>query len=88
MDISHFVSLFVVLGHSKSNVISRWVPTCDSAHSSLFYSAAPLGNQAISTITRHPTQSHYPDTEPTSPCPILIMLSAWLGSDKYNIFES
>ena len=24
------------------------------------------------------------DTEATSPCPILIMLSAWLGSDKYQ----
>ena len=34
-----------------------------------------LSNQLI-------TQSHYPDTEPTSPCPILLMLSNWLGSDK------
>ena len=25
---------------------------------------------------------HYSDTEPTSPCPILMMLSACLGSDK------
>ena len=34
-------------------------------------------------------QSYYPDTESTSPCPkdkgyILIMQSAWLGSDKYQ----
>ena len=32
----------------------------------------------------YPTQSHYLDTEPTSPCPILIISSAWLGSNKYK----
>ena len=36
--------------------------------------ATPLGNQA--------TQSHYVETELTSPCPILLMLSSRLGSDK------
>ena len=30
--------------------------------------------------TRYPTQSGYPDIEPTSPCHILIMLSASLRS--------
>ena len=35
----------------------------------------------------YPTQSHYPDTEPTNPFPILIMLGAWLESDKYQ-FQS
>ena len=30
------------------------------------------------------TQSHYPDTKPTSPCPILTMLIAWLRSGKYK----
>ena len=58
------------------------VPTCDSAHSLWLYSTASLGHKA--TMTCYPTQSHYPDTEPTSPCPILIMPSAWLGSDKYQ----
>ena len=29
-------------------------------------------------------QSHYPDTEPTSPCPIIIMPSTRLGSEKYQ----
>ena len=42
----------------------------------VFYSVALLGEQ-----TNSHSQSHYPDTEPTSPWPILIMLSAWLGSD-------
>ena len=35
-------------------------------------------------MTWYPTQSHYPDTRPASPCPILIMPSTWLGSDKYQ----
>ena len=48
------------------------------------YSAAPLENQAANTMT-HPTQSHFPDTEPTSH--IEIMLSAWLGSDKYQFLS-
>ena len=32
-----------------------------------------------------PAQSNYPDTEPTSPCPILITISAWPGNDKYKL---
>ena len=36
-------------------------------------------------MTWYPTQSHYPDTEPTSSCPILIMPSAWLGSTEYRL---
>ena len=32
-------------------VISGWLPTCDSAQSWPLYSAAPLGNQAASTMT-------------------------------------
>ena len=29
----------------------------------------------------------YPDIELTSPCPILLMLSARLGSDKYQFYK-
>ena len=43
-----------------------------------------MENQAVSTMTKYPMQSDYPDTEPTSPCHILIMSSAWLGSDEYQ----
>ena len=32
-----------------------------------------------STMTWYPNQSHYHGTKPTSPCHILILLSAWLG---------
>ena len=49
-------------------------------HSWWLYSAAPLGHQFMVLVA----SSHYPDTEPTSPFPILIMLSAWLGSDNYQ----
>ena len=52
-----------------------------------FYSAAPLGDQAPITMICYPTQSHYSDTEPTSPCPIIIMPSTWLGSDKFQFYK-
>ena len=39
-------------------------------------------------MTRYPTQAHYPDTVLTSPCPILLMPSTRLGSDKYQFCKS
>ena len=36
---------------------------------------------------RLPTRPHFPDPEPTSLCPILIMLRAWFGSDKYQFLS-
>ena len=53
-----------------------------------FYNAVPLENQAMSTMTWYPTQSYYPDPEPTSPCLILIMPSTWLESHKYKLYKS
>ena len=48
-----------------------------------------LGNQAVnSTMILYLTQSHYLDTEPTTPSPILIMPSTWLGSNKYQFYKS
>ena len=79
-------SCFYILATSK--VISKWELTCNSAHSWRLYSAAPLGNQAASTVTQFPTQSHYPNTEPTSPCLLLIMLSTQLRSNKYQFDNS
>ena len=64
--------------------------TSDSAHSWRLYNAASLEHQA--TMTCYPAiailLSHYPDTEWTSPCPILIMPSARLGSEKIWILKS
>ena len=42
----------------------------------------PLGGQVIGTMP-YLTQSHYPDTELTSPCPILVMLSTRVGRNRY-----
>ena len=52
------------------------------------HNAAPLEIQAVSTIIWCLTQSHYPDTEPTSHCHILIKPSTWLRSDKYQFHKS
>ena len=79
-----FVCLLLLYILATSMVISWWISTCNSAHSWQLHSAASLGNQAIGTTTYHPTQSCYPDTEPTSACSMLIILSARLGSDKYQ----
>ena len=48
---------------------------------------ASLWNQAASTMTWYPTQSHYPDNEPTSPRHSLIILSTWLGREKYKFLR-
>ena len=78
--------LFYVLATSKG--ISGEVPTCDSVHSLWLYSAASLEHQVTSTMTCYPTQPHYPDTEPTSPCPILIMLNARPRKWQVSILKS
>ena len=54
----------------------------------LVCSAAPQGDQATGTMTGYPAESHYPDTELTSPCPILMIPSAQVGSDKYKFGKS
>ena len=59
---------------ATSKAISGRVPTCDDADSFSLFSAAPQGNQATSTITQYPTQSHYPDTDITNPCPMLLIV--------------
>ena len=79
-----YLLLFYILATSK--VISGQVLTYNSAHSWWLYSAASLENQGTNTMTWHPTQSHYPDSEPTNACPILIMLSTWIGSYKYQLW--
>ena len=39
------------------------------------------------TMTWYPTQSHYPDSEPTSRCLILIMPIAQQGNDQYQFWS-
>ena len=75
---SVFICLLLFYVLTTSKVISGWVPTCDNAHSL-------MANQATSTMTWYPTPLHCPDNEPTSPCPILIMSSTWLGLTSINL---
>ena len=70
--------LFYVLATSK--VISGLIPTCNSVHSLRLNSAAPLED-----LTWYPIQSL---SQPVLACPILITLSTWLGSDKYQFSKS
>ena len=76
------------IGHRTVMVVAQWYIEVWSTASQLscwqLYSAALLGHQATSTMTCYPTQLHYPDTEPTSPCHILTMPSSRLGSSKYQ----
>ena len=65
------------------NVISHWFYSTrnqspDLPHASNACALLGWG----STHTWYPTQSYYPDTEVTSSCLILLLLSARLGSDK------
>ena len=76
---NHFtVGFWMVFVIAISQVISREELTCDSVHSWQLHSAAPLADQ---------TPHSYPDTELTSLCPMLIMPSACLESDKYTILS-
>ena len=50
--------------------------------------AVPLINQAIGTMTQYSTQSHYPDTDWAMQCPILLMMNARVGTDKYQFYKS
>ena len=77
--------LFYVLLTSKIIAECVWF----SAYLWWLYSAAllRLRNQAATNISWYPTQSHYLDTGLTSPCPNLIMLSTWLGTDKYQFLS-
>ena len=81
------VCLLLLYLLATSKFISGWVLNCDGLLSWRFYSAASLGHQATSAMTSHPTQSHYPDTEPTNSSRTLIMLRARLGSDKYQFYS-
>ena len=69
---------------------------CDSVQSWWLHSAALLEHQATYIMTRYPIQSHFPDAELTSHCPIpsnaetqtsycqaYILVSYWLDSVRF-----
>ena len=83
-NFDRLISLLLFYVVATSKVISGLLPTCDHSNSWWLCNDAPFGHQASSTMTWYATQSHYPATEPSLSCPpTLIMLSAWLWSDKY-----
>ena len=68
---------------ATSTVILGRVATYNSARL-LLYSAAPMGDQAVSTMIRVATQSHEPDTELTSHYTTLIMPSTSVVTGKHQ----
>ena len=78
-------SSFTSPQHLRSYQDRYWLMTVWTHYD--FVSAAPLGNQAIYTMTQYLTQPHHPDIELTSPFPILVRLRTKLGSDKYQSFK-
>ena len=87
LDVVSWLLEFYVLATSKD--MSEWAYICNSAHSWSLYSVASLRDQATTTntMTQHPTPSHYPVTHPPNYCPILIMLSVWVGSNKFQFLN-
>ena len=81
---SGLVRYEAVLQSCRTSPVGGWAPTCNSAHSWQLHRTVSLEHQVAGTITCYPTQSHYPDIEPTSPFSILIMLNARIGSDRYQ----
>ena len=65
---------FYVLAISKT--ISRWVIVLHD------------WEIRLPTLIWYLTQSHYPDTEDSSSCPILIILKVRLGSYTYQLYKS
>ena len=69
-------------------MIAGQEPSFGSTHSWRLYSDASLEDQTVSTMTRYSSQSYYADTELASLCPILVMPSVKLDSDKYQVCTS
>ena len=73
---------------ATSMIKPEQVPTCERTYSWRFYSAAHWRNHTHTAMTQFQIESHYPDTELTSPCCSLLMPSSRLGTDKYKFDES
>ena len=67
-----------ILGHNRTSTALSWQLNSD----------IPLDDQATSTMTWYHSQPHYPATDPTSFCPIVIMPNTWLGSNKSHFFKA
>ena len=56
------------------------LPICDTVHTHGNFIVVPFSDD----MAQYPTQSHYSDSELTSPYYLLLMLSSRVGSDKYQ----
>ena len=79
-----FIYVYLLWGLRPSNIYGHIKMGASLWLCTHIYGAAPLGDQSISTMTWYLTQSHYPTTELTSLCPILLMSSVRLDSDEYQ----
>ena len=78
---------FYILATSK--VISRWVPTCNSAHTHCTITVLPHWQMCPpESWPIFPTQSHFPVTILTSHLAILSISRAKLGSDEHQVYKS
>ena len=68
---------FTVVGQAQWGGGTNLLPTVRTHGDCLTGTSGRLHNDLLS-------HSHYPDSEPTNPCPILIMPNTGLGSDKYQ----
>ena len=75
---------FYILATSK--IISGWLRTVCNHRD--FIVLPPMGNHPPASQPNIPLKLHFPDTEWTSPFPILLMLRTRLGSDKYLFYKS
>ena len=94
INIAHLWFLFSSAPEKKCSRILSWnIVDCvicwslsswnlPNAHS--LKSLVPPLWDTTCTMTWCSIQVHYPDTDLTSPCPILVMPSARLGSDQYK----
>ena len=86
------INLFVVGVVCPCNIIrsyqGRYRLITEHTHSNFIVLPCWLFRLSVLWSNILPTQSHYPDTELTSPCPIPLMPSASLGNNKVQLFFS
>ena len=77
---------FTSLQHLKSYQYEYWLAIVHSL--SEFIVLTHCDYKAVGIMTWYPTRSYYPAADLTSPCPILLMPTIWVRSDKYSIFTA
>ena len=76
---------FISWQHLRSYQDGYWLVTV-STHGAP--QCCPIGKSGHQHHNLISPQSHYPETELTSPCPIILMQSSRLGRNKYQFYKS